>query len=438
MCETKDQLVSHLQTLIDKRLSEGKVSSVSSLVGTVTQFKQFREWLKNNFRQDLKSGLLSLIQEESHHFNYDFETGIVSNNNYFKLSENQNSTPIVLKPKLFTVLETNHSSNEIDNNLYVFELILFVINETKDKSVLVSDLIHSIEEKFEKQWNCFKSMIKTGDNRSGNTSHEYNQNLFIQLMTNDLKPFFAIDSSENRLTINSSEIDLSQVMTISSQTCLVLVKNSLETHLYRFGRKCLSDLNDLIQNKYKIISKFMSNERISLDRIIESFPEVFELRKTVWKGKEIDLKPKLMGKTRCLHFELRYKYGEEIRGVIGVVKNIAESCATIESKTPFFVNGIEFEPQFEVNSDSVRVLGQEVCDLRAFIHFGDRLMFDVKFVSNIDEMIQISDNLWSVSRIYDVKHSAICFVRSVFEDWKEWKFADNRSESSDLSSDDSL
>ena len=97
-----------------------------------------------------------------------------------------------------------------------------------------------------------------------------------------------------------------------------------------------------------------------------------------------------------------------------------ESSATIESQTDFKIKDQDFRPIFKVITELVKVFGQQIYDLSTFVHSGDRLYFDVQFITGFDTVLceESSNHLWLVSRIYKVSHSANCYVHSIFDDCK--------------------
>ena len=105
MCEIRDQLICCLQKSIEQRLADNKQTLARNLEGIVSQLSPFVDFLQNNYKFDLKYNILQLIQEDSHHFCYDFNTGFITNNNLFECNGSPVSVPIVLKPKLLTDIE---------------------------------------------------------------------------------------------------------------------------------------------------------------------------------------------------------------------------------------------------------------------------------------------------------------------------------------------
>ena len=440
MSEIRDQLIRYLQKMIKRRLTENKTTSANNLVGIISHFQEFRDWLKNNYNNETKLSLLKLIQGDTHHFHYDYKSGIITNNHLLECDPSPVSESIVMKPKFFSDLETNQSMDTIEDYLSVLELILFIIEELMTQSISISNLMQRIETICKNQFDCYKSMAKIKDKSSKEDIKEKNERILIQFITYELKPIFSFDSSQNSLTIDTN-IELSKLTEYLTTTSIVVVKDCLHRQFYRFGRRYSSDLNLWFQKKYEIAVEFMANRGLTLDLIIGLYPEVFEIQVIDRFTRIYDLNQRFIGKTRSLEFELMYKYGLEIRGIVGVITKVTETMATIQSQIEFQVKDQSFTPDFKVIVEFVQIFGQEVTDLRPFVHSGDPISFDIKFFTvfqnNSDICPEVcSDYLWLVSRIYNVRHSANCYVRSLFNDWEggKWNWPSFDSSDSDHSS----
>ena len=445
MSETRLQLISHLQSVIAKRQSEGRTNSAASLTGSLSQYKTFRQWLANNFLSgsDLKKSLLSFISTEVEYFRYDSESGSIVNN---KLLDPNNE--IVMKPKILDDLEQSKEMMTFDDNLCVFELILFIINEALTEPMNISVLVHRIGQKCAKEFKIYKDFILLEDQqKSSKDRFELDLNLseeqLLIRLAIELKPFFSYDLLNKTLTIAVPKHEMFECL---NKTALVLLKKSLYLNLYRFGRRNSNKLQEWFETEHKILYNHMVNKKqLSLNQIIALYPKVFFVRHKnfgVPNGKVIDLQRKCLGEKRWQHFQLMYRYGIEIRGIEGIVTKVFEDNAVIKSETDFSLGNDKLWPEFKVNRKMVEIYGfQEVFDLKSLIHFNDRLHFNVKYIPNIAESVRstskLTDELWSVSSIYKIKHSAYCFIQSVHSQWEESSDAWNNMSDSDVSDPDS-
>jgi hypothetical protein len=411
----KSQIISLLKNIIAKRLIDGKESRVNNLVGSIAHIKQFKDWLQFNykFNNNLNIILLAFIQQNSDSFSYDSITGQVYN------KDNNNSINLI-KPELLYRLELNHSIDSFDDYLFVIEIIIFIlktINRSNDSIISIHLLVQLIDKSLEKQLNYYKLLINCF-NEKIDDSFNSSESVLINLLK-ELKNFFDLDIRQKTLTINN-ETNFSQIEKVLTNSLFVLIKNLLLTNFYRLGRKSLESLNCLLENQYSIVSQFMNERNIELVDVINCFESQFILIEDNClesKSKLIDINPLKMDKNRSLEFELMYKYGYQIRGLIGIVIKVGTNHSMIQSTIEFLLNGSENHCfSFKLKRDFVKIFNEEVMDLSLFLHSGDEINFDVTYVSSIEQISQndfkFIKDLWFVTRVHKVKHSAHCFMPS--------------------------
>ena len=151
------------------------------------------------------------------------------------------------------------SVDTFEDNVLVLELIIFVIKEVMTESTVVSDLLQSIEQKCEKQFNCFKSMFKLNVKTGSDVSDD--RIVLLKLTSIQLKSIFSFDSTNQMLKINTNETEFFDFFQCLIKTSEIVIKNCLMRQLYRFGRNTSFELNKWFQNKFKIAFEFFGKTK---------------------------------------------------------------------------------------------------------------------------------------------------------------------------------
>jgi hypothetical protein len=383
------------------------------------------------------------IQNNSKYFNYDINSGNVSNNqilvkNDIKSDENEllakqksdskpfinidlieepivSSFKILKKPQYLLKLEENKTSLECcltnGQKLSAIEIIIYVLNTLKGfkRSIRIKDLFCLLKEDMGKQLSAINS-CKQWD-------HNCNQNLVVSNLLNDFEDIFTVNQTNETLSLcnhlNEWLIDVENMFNNSLDSIL---KNFLITQFQRFGRKTLNDIEEKLSRDYNYMFQYLFGdesdykfidfiERYQQDFVVDYKPNDSNSFETI----VIDVNPNLLSEQMRLKFQLRYEFGTKIDNLDGIVLYVKSNECLIRSKIQKF----ETPLYFKVRQDLTTVYGLQVIDdgLKQLLHLDDWVNFNAQFMRAIDPQTNgVKEYSWFVTKIVKVRHSAQCYL----------------------------